>query len=62
MPKSWWFININVFQLLWIILFIEQGEKIIFMNLKETSKITVAVLDENVWNVLKKMFCIGEKT
>lgn len=62
MSTGWQFININIFQLLQIILFIKQWEKIIFMNSKETSKMTIAVLKENQQNVLWEVFCTEKKT
>lgn len=62
MPIGWQFININIFQLFWIILFIDQWEKIILINSKETNKITMAVLNENLQNVLWELFCMEKKT
>lgn len=62
MSIGWQFININIFQLFWIILFIEQWEKIILINSKETNKMTMAVLNENLQNVLWELFCMEKKT
>lgn len=62
MSIGWQFININIFQLFWIILFIEQWEKIILINSKETNKMTTAVLNENLQNILWELFCMEKKT
>lgn len=62
MSIGWQFININIFQLFQIILFIEQWEKIILINSNETNKITIAVSNENLQNVLWELFCMEKKT
>lgn len=62
MSTGWQFININIVQLLRIILFIEQRKKIILINSKETNKMTIAVLNENLQNVLWELFCTEKKT